>query len=79
MVAVSLKEQLLSEFDQLSPEQQQQVVEFARGLKRSKLPPGTPGEVLIALAKELNFSSEDLAEMATAIEEGCENIDWEGW
>jgi|FLYN01.1.fsa_nt_gi hypothetical protein len=77
----SVKEQLLNEFDKLSPEQQQRVLEFTRSL-RSTLPPGTPGEVLIELAKELNFDPQDLAEMQAAIEDpetGCEKIDWEEW
>ncbi|MBI5668826.1 MAG: hypothetical protein HZC41_12540 [Chloroflexi bacterium] len=72
---------LLNTFDQLPPDKQQQVVEFARKLT-SKLPPGTPGKVLIELAKELNFDSQDLAEMLAAIEdpvEGCEKIDWDEW
>ncbi len=70
---VALREQLLNEFDKLPPEKQQHVLEFTRDLN-STLPPGTPGEVLIKLAHELNFSSDDLTQMGAAIEEGCENI-----
>jgi hypothetical protein len=77
----SLKEQLLNEFEKLSPQQQERVVEFTRSL-RGTLPPGIPGEVLIQLAKELNFDPQDLAEMQAAIEDpetGCEKIDWDEW
>lgn len=78
---LSLRDQLLDEFDRLTPEKQQRVVNFARSLNNT-LPPGIPGEVLIELAKTLNFSSEDLAQMEAAINDpvwGYEKIDWEGW
>jgi hypothetical protein len=75
---IALREQLLDEFDKLPPEKQQQVLQFTRSLS-STLPPGTPGEVLIELAHELNFSSDDLAQMEAAIEEDCERIDWDEW
>ncbi len=78
---LSIRDQLLYEFDKLSPKKQQRVVNFARSLNNI-LPPGIPGEVLIELAKTLNFSSEDLAQMEAAINDpvwGCEKIDWEEW
>jgi hypothetical protein len=82
MTVSSVRDQLLSEFDKLSPEHQQRVLEFTRRLHRNQLPPGTPGEVMIALAEELNFSKADLDEMVAAIEDpesGCEKIDWNEW
>jgi len=82
MAIPSVKEQLLSEFDKLSLEQQKKVLEFTHNLRGSNLPPGIPGEVLIELAKELNFDPQDLAEMQAAIEDpetGCEKIDWNEW
>lgn len=78
MATPSLKEQLLSEFEKLTPEQQARVVEFTRGLQ-STLPPAIPGEVLLERAREINFDPEDLAEIAAAIEESCERIDWDEW
>ena len=78
MAAVSLKAQILDELEYLTPEQQARVLRFTRQLRKS-LPPGIPGEVLIARAKAINFDFEDLREMAEAIEEGCERIDWDGW
>lgn len=78
MAISSLKEQLLTEFDKLSPEQQERVLEFTRSL-HSALPPSIPGEVLLERAREINFDPQDLAEIAVAIEEGCERIDWDGW
>ncbi len=68
---VALREELLSEFDKLSPEKQQRVLEFTRTLT-STLPPGTPGEVLLAQMGSFHFEPGDLEEIAQAIEEGCE-------
>ena len=68
---VSVKEQIIHELDNLTPEQQQQVLDLARELQGA-LPPGIPGEVLLARAREINFDPEDLKEIADAIEEGCE-------
>ena len=42
---IPLREQLLNEFDNLSPEKQQRVLDFNRNLG-STLPPGTPVEDL---------------------------------
>ena len=78
MNTTSVKEQIVSQLDKLSEEQQQQVLEFTHRLQRT-LPPGMPGEVLIARAREINFDPQDLAEMAQAIEEDCERIDWDEW
>jgi hypothetical protein len=80
MTTPSLKEQIIAELDNLSPEQQRQMLEYARGLgQQSTLPPGIPGEVLITRAKEINFAPEDLEEIARIIEEDCERIDWDEW
>ena len=78
MAAPSLKQELLKEIDQLTPEQQAQVLQFTRAL-HSTLPPGTPGNDLIALADQLNFDSDDLAAMEAAINAGCGKIDWDEW
>ncbi len=78
MATPSLRDELLREFEKLSPEQQERVLDFTRRLQ-NPLPPGIPGEVLLERAREINFDPEDLAEMAAAIEEHCERIDWDGW
>ena len=74
----SVKDELLSEIDKLSSEQQAQVLAYTRNLQIT-LPPGTPGEDLVQLVHELNFTADDLAEMEAAIEAGCERIDWNEW
>lgn len=80
MTSGSIKEQIIVELDHLSPDQQQQILEYARAIQSTAgLPQGIPGDVLLTRAYEINFSSEDLAEIENAIEEDCERIDWDGW
>lgn len=60
----------------LRPEQQQQVLDYARAL--SEVPRrGVPGTALLRFAGTM--SPEDAAEMARVIEEGCEGVDLSGW
>jgi hypothetical protein len=60
MAISTLRDELLTAFDQLSPDKQARVVAFTRSLGAS-LPPGIPGEVLLQLAQEISFDSKDLA------------------
>ncbi|MBI5960903.1 MAG: hypothetical protein HY866_19345 [Chloroflexi bacterium] len=78
MVTLTVKEQIVRQLDSLTQEQQQRVLDFATHLQ-SSFPPGIPGEVLAARAREVNFDPADLAEIAEAIEEGCERIDHGEW
>ena len=78
MALPSLKEQIIAELDKLTPTQQQQMLEIVKSFQ-SDLPPGTPGEVLLEHMDSFEFEPDDLAEMAQAIEEGCEQIDWDSW
>lgn len=78
MDTLTVKEQIVHQLDQLTLDQLQEVLDFARQLP-SRLPPGIPGEVLLDRAREINFDPDDLAEMAKAIEEGCERVDWSEW
>lgn len=73
-------EQITAQVQTLTPTQQQQILEFMRTLHvppHTPTPPGTPGTVWKQL--DGSFSPEDLASMEQAIEEDCENIDYEGW
>jgi hypothetical protein len=79
MVTASLKEQIISQLDDLTPEQQQQVLDFTQRLRHATPPGGISGDELWERAHTTGFSSDDLAEIAQAIEEGCERIDWDGW
>jgi hypothetical protein len=78
MATIPIREQIISQLDRLSPEQQKQLLDYSLSLQRQG-PPGIPGHELIARAREINFSSEDLAEITQAIEEDCERIDWDEW
>jgi hypothetical protein len=72
MSDLSYADEILDEVSRLSPEKQKRVLDFARGLTRPK---GISGKEAIRIAREINISSEDLAEMEQAIEEWCERID----
>ncbi len=74
MTNPSAKEELMSELDSLSAEQQRQVLRFARTLTAPK---GTPGSDVLRFAGTLAPS--DLKAMLRAIEEGCEQVDPHDW
>jgi hypothetical protein len=77
-------EQIRDLMEQLSPENQRRVLEYAQTLVRSQrsnlplprtpLPPGTPGRVLLALVQNSKLSPEDIDAMERAILEDCERI-----
>lgn len=76
MVLPAVKEQILSDLDRLSPEQQKRAAELVHGLV-SPLPKGASVEGLLELAGTLD--DESAREMMQAIEEGCERVDVDEW
>lgn len=72
MIDASLREELLKQLEQLSPNLQRRVVEFAAALVQS-VPKGTPGNQLLRFAGVL--APEDAREMIEAIEAGCERVE----
>ncbi len=72
----SVKEAILDEVNKLSEAEQEQVLAFARELS-TPAPRGEPGGNLLKLVGCI--PSEDLREMEQAIEEGCEQVDPNGW
>ena len=66
MADVSFEQEIVSEIHDLKPEQQREVLQYIRALKRPK---GTPGKVAVQIAREIGFSHEDLEKMERAIEE----------
>lgn len=78
MATEPIRDEIMRQLDRLSPQQQRELLTYALRLQ-SKLPPGIPGEELVRRAGEINFPPDDLAEIARAIEEDCERIDWDGW
>lgn len=71
-----MEKELLKQLEQLGPEERRQVLDFARTLATSKRG-GTPGESLIRFGGAINAA--DLAIMAEAIEEGCEQVNPDEW
>jgi hypothetical protein len=72
----AVERELLQRLSRLGPAQKQQVLEYARGLGEPPRP-GTVGEALLRFAGRI--PPEDLREMADAIDEGCEQVDPDGW
>ena len=71
-----IAEELQEQLDQLAPDQQRQVLDFARALATTR-PRGRSGQALIRFAGTI--SREDLALMSRAIEEGCEQVNPDEW
>ena len=69
MVSATVKNEILAQLNKLAPEQQRQVLDFARTLAQTK-PRGVPGGELLRFAGTI--PPEDLQVMARAIEEGCD-------
>jgi hypothetical protein len=80
---VALKDQIMHELDRLTPEQQQRLLDFSRELRGiSVLPPGTPGEILLAKMEQFQFEPGAVDEMMQIIEAEYENVnqvddDWQ--
>jgi hypothetical protein len=71
-----IEKDLLKQLEQLGPEEQRQVLDFARRLAACKKG-GTTGESLIRFGGAIDAA--DLAIMAKAIEEGCEQVNPDEW
>ena len=72
---VSANSDFNDEFMKLTPDQQAEVMSYLRALRGS--PVGTPGHQLLDLVGSI--SPEDLKLMEQAIQEGCEQVDLNGW
>jgi hypothetical protein len=77
MVHATIRHELLAHLDQLPVELQKQVLDFARALTSSPAPRGVAGCELLPLAGSL--PQDAAAEMAAAIDAGCEQVDRRGW
>lgn len=69
MVEATVKEQILSDLEQLSPEMQVRAAQFVHGLVEP-VPKGIPGRDLLCFAGAID--AESIREMEEAIEDGCE-------
>lgn len=76
MSSPRVKEQILEQLNELSPEEQLRVLSFARSLGRP-VTRGVPGRVLLRFAGTLDEG--EARRMEEAIEQGCERVDPNGW
>ena len=76
MVLPAVRQQILDDLDQLSPELQKRAAEAVHRLA-SSLPPGASGRDLLRFAGTLD--DESAREMREAIEQGCERVDLDAW
>jgi hypothetical protein len=76
VIEPTVKERILRDLDQLSPELQHKAVQLVHQLV-APLPKGASIEDLMSLAGILDDAS--AREMIEAIEEGCERIDPRDW
>jgi hypothetical protein len=77
MTDASFEQELLGHAHQLSAEKQQRLLNYARVLAKTRHIQGESGQSIIQSPGL--FRVEDLDEMAQAIAEDCERIDWGGW
>ena len=76
---LTLEQLLIEQLHHLSESQQQMLLDYARTLSTDSLPPGTPGDDLIAQMGTFNFAPGELDRIAQVIEEDCEKVDWGEW
>ena len=71
MIYSAITQQVIRQLDQLPPELQQKVLDFAQELFLSSLK-GTPGKQLLRFAGVIE--PDDIQMMIQAIEAGCEKV-----
>lgn len=76
MVTSSVKRQILSDLERLSPEQQRRAADLIRDLAAERQP-GTSGRDLLRFAGTVD--GESARQMLEAIEAGCERVDVGEW
>lgn len=78
MARSSIRDELLRNLEKLSPQKQRELLAYARSLTESGLPlKGTPGKDLVVFSGAIETN--DLAKIARAIEEDCEQVDPGAW
>jgi hypothetical protein len=71
---MTLAQQILKEVDQLSSEQQREVLGYARSLRQKQ---GVAGRELLRFAGSIG--PDDLEEMSRAIDADCERVEPDAW
>ena len=72
----AIEKELHEQLDLLTVEQQRQLLDFARALAQTT-PNGKPGQTLRRFAGTI--PPDDLAVIARAIEDGCEQVNTDEW
>jgi len=72
----AMERELREQLDQLAPDQQRQVLNFARALAAAPVR-GLSGRALTRFAGTI--AKDDLAIISGAIEEGCEQVNSDEW
>ncbi len=72
----AIEREIRQQLERLAPEQQRQVLDFARALP-APIRPGVSGEVTVHFAGTI--PKDDLAIISKAIEEGCERVNPGEW
>jgi hypothetical protein len=72
----TIKQDVIRQLDQLPPELQRQVLDFAHALAVSA-PKGVQGKRLLSFSGIME--TEDIQAMSEAIEAGCERVDMNEW
>lgn len=74
---MTITEELIEEFKRLDESQKRYILDYIRSASQDYVPKGESPERLLASVGM--FDTQSLDEMAAAIEEGCEEIDWREW
>ncbi len=74
MTATPISRQIIHYLDELSPDQQQQVLNLVRALLQAQ---GRPGREVLELAGTIEPA--DLEIMRQVADEECEGVDSDGW
>ena len=69
----AFKKQLLEQVEQLDPDQQKKVLDFARSMAKA----GTRGEDVLRFAGTID--AEDLEAIKQAIDDACERVNPDEW
>ena len=79
MEARTYEERIIENLRRLNDEDKGKVLELVQRLGRLSRPKGEPLEAVFSDAQQLDFSKDDLAEIAATIKQGREQIDIDEW
>ncbi len=74
---MTMTEELLEHFSKLDVTQQRHILDVVRTATQTSNVRGESGQSILQSARL--FDAQSLDEMETAINQGCEGIDWHDW